>query len=143
MSSKRRAGTVSVALRTPTGAAAAVLLLALLVLAVIGPLVWGDKAKAVDVAHILQPGTSAHPLGTDNLGRDMAWRVAAGTGISLLIGVVVTAASMAVGLILGAVAGYFRGPADQIISGLIDLTWGFPVILVAVIFVRFLAAGAG
>jgi peptide/nickel transport system permease protein len=92
-------------------------------------------------AALVKPFQPGHLLGTDNLGRDMAWRVAAGIGISLLIGVVVTVASMAVGLILGAIAGYFRGPLDRIISGLIDLTWGFPVILVAVIFVGMLGPG--
>ena len=92
-------------------------------------------------AALLKPFSQGHLLGTDNLGRDTAWRIAAGTGISLLIGLVVTAASMSIGLILGAVAGYFRGPADRIISGLIDLTWGFPVILVAVIFVGMFKPG--
>jgi peptide/nickel transport system permease protein len=92
-------------------------------------------------AALIKPFGPGHLLGTDNLGRDTAWRVAAGTGISLLIGLVVTVASMSVGLILGAVAGYFRGPVDRIISGLIDLTWGFPVILVAVIFVGMLKPG--
>ena len=42
---------------------------------------------------------------------------------------------------LGAVAGYFRGPADRIISAFIDLTWGFPLVLVAVIFVGMLKPG--
>jgi peptide/nickel transport system permease protein len=92
-------------------------------------------------AALIKPFGQGHLLGTDNLGRDTAWRIAAGTGISLLIGLVVTVASMSVGLMLGAVAGYFRGPADRIISGLIDLTWGFPVILVAVIFVGMLKPG--
>ncbi|HEY7033777.1 MAG TPA: ABC transporter permease [Thermomicrobiales bacterium] len=85
-------------------------------------------------AALIKPFSQGRLLGTDNLGRNTAWRIAAGMAISLLIGMVVTAASMSFGLILGAVAGYFRGPVDRIISGLIDLTWGFPVILVAVIF---------
>ena len=90
---------------------------------------------------LIKPFKPHHLLGTDNFGRDMAWRVAAGTGISLGIGIVVTAASMSLGLILGAVAGYFRGPADRIISAFIDLTWGFPLVLVAVIFVGMLKPG--
>lgn len=87
------------------------------------------------------PFHGGHILGTDNLGRDVGWRIVAGTGISLFAGVVVTALSMTVGMALGAVAGYYGGVTDRLISGLIDLTWGFPVILVAVIFVGALQPG--
>jgi len=87
------------------------------------------------------PFHGGHILGTDNLGRDMAWRIVAGTGISLFAGLVVTTLSMTVGMALGAVAGYAGGVTDRLISGLIDLTWGFPVILVAVIFVGALQPG--
>ena len=87
------------------------------------------------------PLTGGHLLGTDNLGRDLAWRVAAGTGISLLVGVAVTALSVVVGMTLGAVSGYFRGAIDWLISGLIDLTWGFPLLLLAVIVVGILQPG--
>jgi peptide/nickel transport system permease protein len=90
---------------------------------------------------LVYPFSPGHLLGTDNLGRDVAWRLAAATGISLLIGVIVTAGSMLFGLVLGAIAGYYRGWPDRIITGLIDLTWGFPVILVAVIFVGMMQPG--
>jgi ABC-type dipeptide/oligopeptide/nickel transport system permease subunit len=80
-------------------------------------------------------------LGTDNNGRSVAWRIAAGTAVSLFIGVVVTLLSMTLGMILGAIAGYAGGVVDRVISGLIDLVWGFPVILVAVIFVGVLDPG--
>lgn len=80
-------------------------------------------------------------LGTDNLGRSMFWRLVAGTAVLLWAGIAVTAISMSIGLILGAVAGYTRGWTDRIISALIDLTWGFPLILVAVIFVGMLQPG--
>lgn len=80
-------------------------------------------------------------LGTDNQGRSLAWRIAAGTAVSLFIGVVVTLLSMSLGMILGAVAGYAGGVIDRLISGLIDLVWGFPVILGAVIFVGWLDPG--
>jgi ABC-type dipeptide/oligopeptide/nickel transport system permease subunit len=90
----------------------------------------------------LQPPLShGHLLGTDNLGRDLAWRVTAGIGISLLVGVAVTALSVVVGMILGSVAGYYGGAPDTAISSLIDLTWGFPLLLVAVITVGILQPG--
>ncbi len=80
-------------------------------------------------------------LGTDNHGRSMAWRIAAGTAVSLFIGVAVTVVSMFLGMVLGAIAGYTGGIVDRVISGLIDVVWGFPVILVAVIFVGMLDPG--
>ncbi len=80
-------------------------------------------------------------LGTDNHGRSVAWRIAAGTAVSLFIGVMVTLLSMTFGMILGAVAGYAGGLTDRLISGMIDLVWGFPVILVAVIFVGLVDPG--
>jgi peptide/nickel transport system permease protein len=92
-------------------------------------------------ASLKPPLSSGHLLGTDNFGRDVAWRVAAGTGISLLVGVAVTGISVLIGMTLGAIAGYYRGPFDTVVSGLIDLTWGFPLLLVAVIVVGTLQPG--
>lgn len=88
-----------------------------------------------------RPFSSGHVLGTDNLGRDLAWRIAAGTGISMLVGIAVTGLSVVFGMALGSLAGYFRGPLDAAISALIDLTWGFPLLLVAVIVVGVLRPG--
>jgi ABC-type dipeptide/oligopeptide/nickel transport system permease subunit len=90
---------------------------------------------------LVRPGEHRFLLGTDNLGRSMAWRIVAGTAISLLAGIAVTGLSMTVGLALGAIAGYVGGIVDRLISALIDLTWGFPVILVAVIFVGAIGPG--
>ena len=92
-------------------------------------------------ATLIHPFDGGYLLGTDNLGRSMAWRIAAGTAISLFTGLAVTVLSLTVGMVLGAVAGYFGGVTDRLVSGLIDLTWGFPVILVAVIFVGMLEPG--
>ena len=71
----------------------------------------------------------------------MFWRLMAGTAVSLWAGLAVTALSISVGLVMGSLAGYVGGWTDRIISALIDLTWGFPVILVAVIFVGMLEPG--
>ena len=82
-------------------------------------------------------GTEDHLLGTDQLGRDMLSRLVVGVGISLAVGFGITAISMIIGIAIGAIAGYRQGWIDTIISGMIEITWGFPLILIAVI-----AAGA-
>ena len=100
--------------------------------------VYLDQNLEQGLQHPLSPG---HLLGTDQFGRDVAWRVVAGIGVSLAAGVAVTALSMPVGMAIGAASGYYGGLLDRIVGGLIDLTWGFPVILVAVIVVGILQPG--
>jgi peptide/nickel transport system permease protein len=83
------------------------------------PPIWHDK------------GTWAHPLGTDNLGRDYLSRVLYGARISLLIGVAVMLISGLIGTTLGLVAGYFGGRIDMIISLIVTTRLAMPVVLVA------------
>src|SRR5680860_975548 len=78
-------------------------------------------------------GASDHILGTDHLGRDMFSRLIVGIGISLAVGFGITALSMLIGVVAGSIAGYHRGWADTVISGIVEVTWGFPLILIAVI----------
>jgi len=61
--------------RTPAAVAGAVLVAAMIVLAVVGPPIWGASAERIDAAAILQGASAAHPLGTDSLGRDLLARV--------------------------------------------------------------------
>ncbi len=90
---------------------------------------------------LLAPGVEGHLAGTDQFGRDILWRTIVGTGISLLIAVSATAFTLVLGLTLGSIAGYFGGRVDTIITGLIDLTWGFPLLLVAVVYAGMLEPG--
>jgi peptide/nickel transport system permease protein len=124
-----------------------ILTVAFLVVGAIGILIvvrddWQDLYLDQNVRRtLIRPLDDGTLLGTDNLGRSMAWRLVAGTGISLAAGLAVTALSMSIGMTLGALAGYVGGITDRLISAFIDLTWGFPVILVAVIFVGMLEPG--
>jgi peptide/nickel transport system permease protein len=81
------------------------------------------------------------PFGTDPLGRDLLARVVAGIGVSLAIAAIVTALSLLVGGIVGILAGFYGGRIDALLSGVIDITWGFPVILVIVILAGVLSPG--
>ena len=93
------------------------------------------------LAEALQPPSSSHLLGTDQYGRDLMWRTISGVGIAVLIGVGVTAVVIVIGLALGSLAGYYGGRRDTAISGLIDLTWAFPLLLVAVIVAGMIGKG--
>jgi peptide/nickel transport system permease protein len=107
-----------------------VVLVLILALALFAPL-FGDPAES-DFAAVLQPPTAAHPLGTDDLGRDTLARIAYGARVSMQAGVLATLLALAVGVPLGLIAGYYRGWPDLVISRLTDLLLAFPFLILAV-----------
>jgi peptide/nickel transport system permease protein len=82
-------------------------------------------------AALLAPSWT-HPMGTDELGRDVLSRVMTGTKYSLQVAVVVLGFSVAFGTIVGAVAGYFGGIVDEILMRLTDLFLAFPALVLAI-----------
>lgn len=80
----------------------------------------------------LEGPSAAHPLGTDELGRDLLSRMLFGARPSLSIGFFVVALAMTIGTPLGAFAGYFGGSIDQIIMRITDIFLAFPALLLAV-----------
>jgi ABC-type dipeptide/oligopeptide/nickel transport system permease subunit len=74
-----------------------------------------------------------HILGTDQLGRDVLSRLLEGIRISMGVGLLTTLAVLVVGTVAGMIAGYHRGWVDTIINGFVEMVWGFPLILIAVI----------
>ncbi|SFJ11643.1 ABC transporter permease [Celeribacter neptunius] len=85
--------------------------------------------------------SAAHPLGTDDLGRDLLSRILYGTQVSLFIGISTVALALAIGVTLGLVAGYFGGWIDTIIMRYIDLQWAFPNFIIAVYLVAVFGTG--
>jgi len=112
----------------------------LLVLGVAGVLIqvvasWKHLYLAQNLSEtFLPPLSPGHILGTDNLGRDTLWRLIGGLGVSLGIGVGVSFLSIVLGLTLGIVSAFFGRVADVVSNLVIDVTWAFPAVLLAVVF---------
>ncbi len=89
---------------------------------------------------LLSP-SSQHLLGTDELGRDLVTRIIYGARVSLQVGIIATAISAIIGVGLGAVAGYVGGKFDYLIQALVDISWAFPTVLMAIFMVAVLGPG--
>lgn len=105
-------------------------------IAVFAPLIASDRSGIVPfgpndihLANRLQPPDRAHRLGTDDLGRDVLARIIHGARISLSVGLAATAIALIVGSILGALAGYYGGATDWVVSRLIEVVLCFPFLL--------------
>lgn len=94
-----------------------------------------------NVANQLQPPSVAHPFGTDELGRDLLSRVMFGASLALQVGVLTVALSFPVGILLGVIAGYFRGAIEEAIMRVTDMFLAFPPILLALVIVASLGRG--
>ena len=97
---------------------------------------------AVDTARRLRPPLSpGHPLGTDEFGRDLLARLVWGARVSLLAGVVTAAASMAIGVALGILGGFYPGWVENVVMRLTDILMAFPYVLLAIALVAGLGPG--
>lgn len=79
---------------------------------------WANLATA--------PGVAGHLLGTDNMGRDIASRLLFGARVSLTVGIFAPCIGLLLGCLLGVVAGFYGGPAERIIVGIVDTFLAFP-----------------
>jgi peptide/nickel transport system permease protein len=128
-------------LRHERKALAGLVIIALLaLLALFGPALAPYHPDADDFG-ILQPPSREHPLGTDSFGRDLLSRLIVGTRISFTVGFLAAAMALAVGGLLGLIAGYYGRWIDSVISRAVDLLWAFPVIILAVALVAIYGAG--
>ncbi len=127
--------------RNPMGMAGLMVALLLVAMAVAAPLLAPFDPATQDLAHRLAPASHLHWLGTDELGRDIASRIAFGGRITLgmVIAVVVLVAPL--GLAVGCVAGYAGGAWDKVLMRVTDVFLAFPRLILALAFVAALKPG--
>ncbi|MBY5336034.1 ABC transporter permease subunit [Rhizobium leguminosarum] len=100
-----------------------------------------NRAVLLAVPFWMDGGSASFPLGTDAVGRDILSRLIYGARFSLFIGVVVVTLSVISGVLIGLVAGYFRGKIDTAIMRLMDIILAFPSLLLALVLVAVLGPG--
>lgn len=100
-----------------------------------------DPIKYFDNRNALRAPCRQFPLGTDNIGRDQLSRLLFGARTSLTVGAAVEAVAVAAGSLAGLLAGYFGGRVDEVVSWLINLTFAFPGLLLAIATMAVLGPG--
>ncbi|XVV15515.1 dipeptide/oligopeptide/nickel ABC transporter permease/ATP-binding protein [Actinoplanes sp. CA-131856] len=129
-------------LRKPLGASAAVLVVLVLGLAVVAPLLWQERADAVQPNEILQGPSAAHWAGTDLLGRDILARVLVATRLSVGLALLATGIGVGTGLLLGTAPTPLGRRAGRVIGAVINIAVAFPTLLLALFFAVIFGVGA-
>jgi peptide/nickel transport system permease protein len=106
--------------------------------AIVGPWIVPYSPLTQDLPMRLAGSSWQHPLGFDELGRDVLARLLLGARVSLFVGIAVVSISASVGVVVGAVAGYAGGWVDEVIGRAIDVLLAFPGILLAIALVAVL-----
>ena len=111
------------------------------VLAAAAPLVAPYDPIAQELTATLQPPGLAHPLGTDNFGRDVLSRIIWGARLDLTMGVIGVLMPFLIGCCVGLVAGYFGGIVDTLLMRLLDVTISFPFFVLVIAIISVLGPG--
>jgi len=126
----------------PLAAIGVVMVVIFVLFALFAPWIAPQDPAAIDLPSRLDSASRAHWLGTDELGRDMLSRVIYGARISMLVGGGVVLTSLALGLVIGSIAGYYGGGIDRFVNVvLMNAFLSFPGILLAIAFVAFRGPG--
>ncbi len=131
-------GLLKKALSNPLAFAGFVIIVAVLTLALLAPLIAPYDPNEINVKSILLAPSAAHWMGTDGLGRDVLSRMLHGGRVSLLVGLVAVGISTAIGIVLGALAGYYRGWVDTTIMRLVDIMLSIPSFFLILAVIAFL-----
>ena len=131
-----------VAQRNPLAAIGVVFVVFFVVCAIFAPWLAPQDPAYINLATRLSPPSLAQVCGSDELGRDILSRLIYGARISMMVGSCVVAASLALGLVIGSIAGYYGGAIDRLVNViLMNAFLSFPGILIAIAFVAFRGPG--
>src|SRR5260370_41459698 len=126
----------------PLAATGVVLVVVFVVFALFAPWIAPQEPASIDLPARLTTPSHAHFFGTDELGRDIFSRIVYGARISMMVGSCVVLTSLALGLIIGSIAGYYGGGIDRFVNVvLMNAFLSFPGILLAIAFVAFRGPG--
>jgi peptide/nickel transport system permease protein len=126
----------------PLAAVGALLVAIFILCALFAPWIAPQDPAHVDLPNRLEPPSSRHLCGTDELGRDILSRLIWGARISMFVGSSVVACSLVLGLIIGSLAGFYGGRIDRFVNiVLMNAFLSFPGILIAIAFVAFRGPG--
>ncbi|AWB35330.1 ABC transporter permease [Orrella marina] len=129
-------------LRDPVAMGAALVILALITMGIFGPWLAPDDPYQSSIMKRLKPiGFEGHPLGTDELGRDMLSRLIVGARLSLFMGITPVIFAFVIGSVIGIIAGYAGGWINSLIMRTIDVFYAFPSVLLAIALSGVLGAG--
>ncbi|MDA8078253.1 MAG: ABC transporter permease [Nitrospiraceae bacterium] len=120
--------------------AGGVIVLSLFIIAVLAPVVSPYDPNAIDRSHVLMPPGIHHPLGTDDLGRDVLSRMIWGARISLAVGFVAVGIATAIGMMLGALSGYYGSWTDRVIMRFIDIMLSIPTFFLILAVIAFIGS---
>lgn len=126
------------ALSNPLAFSGFIIIIGILLLAFLAPLITPYDPNAIDVKAILLSPSSQHLMGTDGLGRDVFSRMLFGARISLLVGMVAVGIATAIGIVLGAISGYYRGWVDIVIMRTVDVMLSIPTFFLILAVIAFL-----
>lgn len=126
------------ALSNPLALAGFIIILVIFLLAMLAPLIAPYDPNEINVKAILLGPSMQHWMGTDGLGRDVFSRMLHGGRISLLVGLVAVGISTLIGILLGAIAGFYRGWVDICIMRLVDVMLSIPSFFLILAVIAFL-----
>ena len=116
-----------------------IIISSILLLAAIAPLIAPYDPNAIDVKAILLGPSQLHLMGTDGLGRDVFSRMLYGARISLMVGFVAVGIATLIGIVLGAIAGFYRGWVDTLIMRTVDVMLSIPTFFLILAVIAFLS----
>lgn len=125
-------------LANPLAKAGFIIIVTVFLLAMLAPWIAPYDPDDINVKAILLAPTYQHWMGTDGLGRDVLSRMLFGGQISLLVGLVAVGISTSIGIVLGALAGYYRGWVDTFIMRLVDIMLSIPSFFLILAVIAFL-----